>query len=277
MQLTLNQLKEILSNPKIDPAWLDLLNEVLPAFDINNEKRIAAFLAQTAHESGGYRVLSENLNYSEAQLKKVFKKYFVDVEASAYAGNAEKIANYVYANRMGNGPEASGDGWKYRGGGLIQLTGKENYVKFAKKLNMTADELVKYVRTNKGALEAACMFWNDRGLSSLADSEDILAMTKKINGGENGLEDRMNRFKLAMEILSGKAAVVAPKDAVGLPLKIGDRNNVVKLVQKALNTPDDGVFGPTTLMEVKRYQRNHQLPITGEVDGDMLKMLLAKK
>lgn len=277
MNLTLEQLKEILGSEKTASEWLEQLNTVLPKYDITTPKRIAAFLAQTSHESGGYRVLSENLNYSEAQLNKVFKKYFTSVSAADYAKQPEKIANYVYSNRMGNGPAESGDGWKFRGGGLIQLTGKDNFVKFAKKLGMTAEELIKFIRTPEGALVAACLFWNDKGCSALADNDDILGMTKKINGGTNGLEDRKRIYDLAIKVLTGKDDSKDPKDSVKLPVKIGDRNSVVKLVQKALNAPDDGVFGPTTLMEVKRFQRKASLPITGEVDAECLKLMLAKK
>jgi len=277
MNLTLEQLTAILGSEKIASEWLELLNTVLPKYEITTPQRVAAFLAQTSHESGGYRVLSENLNYSEVQLNKIFKKYFTTVSAADYAKQPDKIANHVYADRMGNGPAESGDGWKYRGGGLIQLTGKDNYLKFAKKLGMTADELIKHIRTNKGALEAACLFWNDKGCSAFADNADILGMTKKINGGTNGLEDRKRIYDLAIKVLTGKDDSKDPKDSVKLPVKIGDRNNVVKLVQKALNAPDDGVFGPTTLMEVKRFQRNNNLPMTGEVDAECLKLILAKK
>ena len=133
--LSLSQLKEMVpGNPYID-YWYAALDKILPDYDINTPKRIAAFIAQCAHESGNFRAIKENLNYRAVTLRKIFPKYFPDdATANAYAGKPEKIANKVYGGRMGNGPEESGDGFRYCGRGLIQLTGKDNYTRYAQSL-----------------------------------------------------------------------------------------------------------------------------------------------
>lgn len=266
--VSLDQLTKILKNEKIAAEWVDLLNAAFEEYEINTSKRVAMFIAQVGHESGDFRVLTENLNYSAAGLKRVFKKYFNDDNAEEYAGKPDKIANYVYANRMGNGDEASGDGWKYRGGGLIQLTGKSNYLKYAKKLGKSADELCKSIRSIEDALRTACLYWNDNQLSSLADSDDVNAVTKKINGGLNGVADRKKRYEEALAIIQNKAQKTKSNlpGVEELPIKNGDRGETVKLIQKMINAPDDGVFGPTTLMEVKRFQKKNGLEVTGVVD-----------
>ena len=167
-------------------------------FEINTPLRLAHFLAQCGHESGGFKVVSENLNYSAAGLQSIFKKYFTPESAKEYQRKPEKIANIVYANRMGNGPQASGEGYKFRGRGLIQLTGKSNYSGFATDSGITIDEAVAYLSTPEGAVESAAWFWNKNGLNALADKDDVTAVTKRINGGTIGLDDRIkhtNEFK----------------------------------------------------------------------------------
>jgi putative chitinase len=132
-------------NPYVD-QWYDALYAILPEYQINTPERVAAFVAQCAHESGGFRALKENLNYRAVTLRKVFPKYFTSDEMAAqYANKQEAIANRVYANRMGNGSEASGDGFRYCGRGLIQLTGKENYSWFAASLEMSVEEVPEYL------------------------------------------------------------------------------------------------------------------------------------
>lgn len=159
-------------------------------YDINTPERIAMFLAQIGHESGELTAIEENLNYRPERLQVVFPKYFSGVDVNAYGRNPAKIANRVYANRMGNGNEASGDGYKYRGRGLIQLTGKNNYQKFATSLDMTLDECVNYLSTIEGACDSAGWFWDSNNLNEPSDAEDIVTVTKKINGGLNGLDHR---------------------------------------------------------------------------------------
>ncbi len=199
---TKEQLKEMLpKNPYID-QWYHALSEILPEYEINTPQRVAAFLAQCAHESGGFVFLKENLNYRAPSLRKVFPKYFPDdAIAAQYANKPEMIANRVYANRMGNGDEASGDGFRYCGRGLIQLTGKNNYTFFAASVGIEdMDEVVEYLQTFEGAVQSACFFWEQNKLNQWADAGDILTLTKRINGGTIGLEDRIKHYNHALHI-----------------------------------------------------------------------------
>ena len=196
-----SHLNDILhGNPYID-HWYDALSQILPDYEINTVPRVAAFLAQCAHESGGFKFLAENLNYRAVTLRKVFPKYFPDdATANAYAMQPERIANRVYANRMGNGPEESGDGFRYCGRGLIQLTGKDNYQAFADSVETPVEEITEYLQTFEGAIQSACWFWENNNLNALADVGDIKTMTKKINGGFIGLEDRIKHYEHAKHI-----------------------------------------------------------------------------
>jgi len=205
MELTKQHLQQLLpNNPQID-QWYEDLSILLPAYEINTTQRIAAFMAQCAHESGDFTILKENLNYRAPTLRKIFPKYFpTDELANEYANKPNKqeaIANKVYANRMGNGDEASGDGFRYCGRGLIQLTGKENYSRFASLIHITVEEASKYLQTSKGAVESACWFWKTNNLNQWADKGDILTLTKRINGGTIGLEDRIKQYEHALCIL----------------------------------------------------------------------------
>ena len=202
MELTLEQLKQLLpKNPYVD-HWHSALSQLLPDYEINTPKRIAAFIAQCSHESGGFVFLKENLNYKAASLRKVFPKYFpTDELAAQYANKPEKIANRVYANRMGNGDEASGDGFKYCGRGLIQLTGKQNYSWFAASLEISVEEASEYLQTFEGAAQSACWFWETNKLNDWADKGDIVTLTKRINGGTIGLEDRIKHYEHALHVL----------------------------------------------------------------------------
>jgi putative chitinase len=146
--------------------------------------------------------VSENLNYKAESLMKVFPKYFHDIDtARAYQKQPQKIANRIYANRMGNGDESSGDGFRYRGRGLIQLTGKENYTWFAASLEISVQEAAEYLETFEGAAQSACWFWENNSLNKWADAGDIVKMTKIINGGTIGLEDRKKHYEHALHIL----------------------------------------------------------------------------
>jgi putative chitinase len=162
-------------------------------------------MAQCAHESGGFLFLKENLNYKAASLRKIFPKYFPDdAIANKYASlpnKAEAIANRIYANRMGNGPESSGDGYRFCGRGLIQLTGRDNYTFFAGSLQISVEEASEYLQTFEGAAQSACWFWETNNLNQFADNGDILTMTKRINGGTIGLEDRIKHYEHALHVL----------------------------------------------------------------------------
>ena len=200
--ITQQQLKEMVHGINYADHWTTVLQQLLPDYEINTPKRIAAFIAQCAHESGGFRFLKENLNYKAESLLKVFPKYFPDMAtAKAYEKKPEKIANRVYANRMGNGNEASGDGWRYCGRGLIQLTGKDNYSWFAGSIQVSVEEAAEYLQTFEGAAQSACWFWETNNLNKEADAGDIKLMTRKINGGFIGLEDRIKHYKHALHVL----------------------------------------------------------------------------
>jgi putative chitinase len=203
--LTLSQLKQLLpKNPYVE-HWHRALSQLLSDYDINTPNRIAAFVAQCAHESGGFMVLKENLNYKAATLRKIFPKYFPnDQIAQEYASKPNKqvaIASKVYANRMGNGDEASQEGYKFCGRGLIQLTGKSNYQAFADSLEMDINDVPEYLVTFEGACQSACWYWETNKLNQWADAGDILTLTKRINGGTIGLEDRKKHYDHALHVL----------------------------------------------------------------------------
>ncbi len=183
--------------------YIDDLNEILPKYSISHSKlRLAHFFAQTLHESGMFRFDIENLNYSDKALYTVFRKYFPTLdEATAYARNPEKIANKVYSRRMGNGSESSGNGWRYRGRGLMQLTGKSNYDKFSEWLGidvLTDPDLV----ASDYAVHSAVYYWDINKLNVLADIDDVDKITKKINGGFNGLSHRKELLHKGTSLLS---------------------------------------------------------------------------
>ena len=190
-------------NPYVD-HWYEALCTILPDYSIDTPQRVASFLAQCAHESGEFKALKENLNYRPETLRKIFPKYFPNDElARQYASmpnKQEAIASRVYANRMGNGPEESGDGYRYCGRGLIQLTGKQNYQAFADSIETPVEELPEYLATFEGAVQSACWFWETNNLNQYADSGDILTMTKRINGGTIGLDDRIKHYQHALHV-----------------------------------------------------------------------------
>jgi putative chitinase len=205
--LTLGQLKQMLPKNPYVADWHEALSQLLPDYDINTPQRIAAFVAQCAHESGNFMVLKENLNYRAATLRKIFPKYFPnDAIANDYATRLNKqaaIANRAYANRMGNGDESSGDGWRFCGRGLIQLTGRNNYQAFADSLEMNINDVPEYLGTFEGAAQSACWFWETNNLNRFADKGDIKGLTRAINGGFIGLEDRVKHYNHALHVMGG--------------------------------------------------------------------------
>lgn len=201
MEITQQQLCACIGNNPYLEHWAEALNKILPDYDISTPERVSAFIAQSAHESGNFTALHENLNYRAVTLRKVFPKYFpTDDMAAQYAQQPEKIANRVYSNRMGNGPEESGDGFRYCGRGLIQLTGKSNYQAFADSVQMPVEEVPAFLATFEGAIQSACWFWESNNLNQYADSGDILTMTKRINGGTIGLADRQAHYNHALQV-----------------------------------------------------------------------------
>lgn len=275
MTPSLNQLQEMLPANREIHKWHPLVERLFPLYNINTVERIAGFVSQTAHESLDWTVIEENLNYSAAALNRVFGKYFsrAGVSASDYHRQPERIANRVYANRMDNGPESSGDGWRYRGRGLIQLTGKYNYSRFAEHLKQSLEKTVDYLTTNTGALESALWFWKINDLNALADRQDIRGMTRRINGGYHGLEDRRNRYRIALDVLSGDTEESEVHyDQV---LKMGSRGETVRVAQEALGILADGVFGPDTQSAVMKYQNDNDLVVDGVLGPKTLGMLLS--
>jgi len=271
---TKEHLQEIISDDADN--WYDALCELLPKYGITSERRVAHFLSQCAHESGGFKKLEENLNYSAKALRAVFGRYFGEPpkrDADEYHRQPEMIANYVYMDefrkyKMGNVEE--GDGWRFRGRGLKQLTGRHNYTKFGESIGMSAEEASEYVATSAGAIESACWFWDTNNLNSIADTDDVVKMTKKINGGNIGLEDRQKRYKHAMEVLGMDAddlgtdddSVEDIIDDIGV-LRKGSRGEGVKIMQEALGIGADGVFGPGTERALKEWQAANGLTADG--------------
>ena len=205
MQLTQQQLQQLLPKNPYVPQWHHALSQLLPDYEIDTPQRIAAFIAQCSHESGGFTALKVNLNYRWETLRKIFPKYFpTDELAKAYASmpnKQEAIANRCYASRMGNGDEQSGDGYRYCGRGLIQLTGKNNYQLFAESLEMNVEDVPAYLATFEGAAQSACWFWESNNLNRFADVGDIKGLTKAINGGYIGLDDRIKHYEHALHVM----------------------------------------------------------------------------
>lgn len=204
MKTRVEMLKEMGVSSTDAEQYIDDLELTLPKYGIANSKvRLAHFFSQVLHESGCMRYDMENLNYSAKALRAVFGKYFkTKRQAEGYARQPEKIANKVYANRMGNGAESSGDGWRYRGRGLIQLTGKNNYRTFAKWIGddriIDDPDLV----ASEYAVHSAVFYWDKNNLNRIADKDDVVRMTKRINGGTNGLAHRTELLTKAKGLLA---------------------------------------------------------------------------
>lgn len=199
--LTREQLKQMVKNPHID-HWYDALEQLLDDYEINTPQRVAAFIAQCAHESGNFVFIKENLNYRAESLTKTWPRLFPTIEiARQYEKQPERIANRAYGNRMGNGDEASGDGWRYCGRGLIQLTGKDNYTFFAGSLGISVEDAADYLATFEGAAQSACWYWEQNNLNRFADANDAKGLTRAINGGYLGLEDRIKHTQHALHVL----------------------------------------------------------------------------
>lgn len=284
--LTVDQLRVMIPTNKEVEEWCAALNEMLPKYGITTDKRIAGFISQCAHESSDFRVLQENLNYKEATLLKVFPRYFGPGKENAaeYAGKPEKIANYVYMdkNRSKGGALGNvndGDGWLFSGKGLKQVTGRANTTAFGKTVGMTAEQAAEYLLTKKGALESALWFWDSRNLNEVADTGDVVRLTKIINGGDIGLADRQARYTKAMAALGGKITAPAPvnpqiTDAVTQVLRKGSKGDMVKKLQAALGVNADGDFGQGTENALKKWQDRNGLTADGVAGPKTLAKLL---
>jgi len=213
--ITLAQFKKFAPNTKYPQQWHEALfskqtelggKSLLEEYEINTPKRVAAFLAQCGHESGGFVFVTENLNYSASGLQRVFPNYFPTAElAKQYERNPKKIASRVYADFMGNGDEASLEGWVYRGRGILQLTGKNNYFWFAASLEITPEQAVDYLETFEGAAQSACWFWSENKLNRFVDADDFKGLTRAINGGYIGYEDRKHHYEIALSMFYSAA------------------------------------------------------------------------
>jgi putative chitinase len=272
--ITLEQFSAMIPKNKDPESWYEAATELFETYEINTPNRIAGFMAQCAHESLDFTRLEENLNYSEKALNSVFGRYFGagKRDAAEYARKPEKIANYVYqdefrSKRGAMGNVNDGDGWRFRGRGIKQLTGRNNYTAFGKTVGMSAEEAAEYVATPKGAIESACWFWKTNKLDKWADKGDNVGLTKKINGGTIGLDDRNRRWEEALAILGGEVPAPAPKAAssAARTLRKGMKGDDVKKMQKAIGVAADGDFGPGTLVAVKKWQKLNGLVADGIV------------
>lgn len=297
--ITLSQFQQMIPTNKEAAEWYDITIDFFEKYNITTPLRIASFMAQCAHESQDFRALEENLNYSVESLLRVFPRYFGKGKAdpAAYARNPEKLANYVYmdVNRSKQGALGNtqpGDGWKFRGGGIKQLTGRNNYAVFGKDLGMTADEAAAYVRTKKGALESACWFWKKNNLEKFADADDIVGMTKKINGGTIGLEDRQRRYVNAKKVIGSSVSAAPATKAAPVNTQITDAvtqkpasttyttiqkrstGDVVKKVQQKLGLAADGIYGLQTEIAVRSWQRTNKYTADGIMNDEQIRKLL---
>ena len=279
---TEDQLAEIIPGNKQVAEWYAALYEILPMYEITTERRVAHFLSQCAHESANFKRLEENLNYSAKALRAVFGRYFGDApkrDADEYHRQPEMIANYVYMDefrkyKMGN--IYDGDGWLFRGRGLKQLTGRDNYTKFRETIGMTAEEAAEYVQSFNGSIQSACWFWDTNNLNDIADGDNVKLMTKKINGGSIGLEDRQRRYVVAMNVLGMPLDAHEEDDDddgddilddIGV-LRRGSRGEGVAMMQEALGLEADGIFGRGTERALKLWQTDNGLTPDG-VAGPM--------
>lgn len=268
--------------------WLELSNELLPKYGINTAPRVAGFFAQGGHESLDFNILKENLNYSAEGLRKTFgPRYFPTLaSAQAVARNPEAIANIVYndanrKNKLGN--TRPGDGWLFFGRGIFQLTGRFNYTKFGTSIGKTAEETAVYCETKRGAFESACWYWTVNNLNAFADTHNIVGMSARVNGGDNGLADRKIRWARCLKAVDGltfnSSSTPIVEDVAIVPsnyraLAAGSKGEDVKEVQKFLKLSADGVFGRNTRNAVMSWQRSNKFSATGTLTVEQQKLML---
>jgi putative chitinase len=293
--ITLQQFQQMIPTNKEAAEWYAIAIDMFPKYDITTPNRIAGFMAQCNVESGEFRTLEENLNYSVESLNRVFGRYFGPPpkrNAAEYARNPQKLANYVYmdefrspSSRLGN--TQPGDGWRFRGGGIKQLTGRSNFTRFGQTIEMTPEEAADYVRTKQGAFESACWYWRTNNLERFADRDDIDGMSRAVNGGDNGLVARRNQYTRIKGIIGNKVSAsptpVNPQitDAVTTPrpvttLQRGSKGDLVRQVQRALKIADDGSYGPTTVNAVKSWQRINRFKADGVLNTEQINRILGR-
>jgi putative chitinase len=249
--------------------WYSLASEYFDKYEINTASRIAGFMAQAAHESSDFNRLVENMNYSQSGLRKIFGRYFpTDAMAAKYARKPEEIANIVYndANRINKlGNTQPGDGWRFIGRGIFQLSGRWNYEDFGRDNNMTPEEVAEYSKTRRGAMHTACWFWNERDCNRHADKGDIVGMSRAINGGDIGLSDRIAKW-------NRNSLIVKRNDNPTRTLTIGSKGQDVKNVQTVLKIGADGFFGKNTNAAVVEWQKAHGY--SGQFSEDQQRKML---
>ncbi len=271
--ITSQQFSSLYPNCVEPEEWVQQMENIFPEYGIDTNKRIALFIAQCGHESAGWRLFEENLNYSADRLNVIFPKYFKNAQRDAreYHRQPEKIANVVYANRMGNGGIESGDGWYFRGRGPIQLTGLNNYQDFSTYIGIDVQFNSSLVTKDKKiALLSAIWYWNKHNLNYYADKSDINECTKIINGGYNGLEDRIYHYNKVLEILQNPQNPQVSFEII----KIGSRGDAVVTIQKHLGLTYDGIFGRNTEEAVKIWQKNNNLIPDGIVGPKTFEKML---
>jgi putative chitinase len=280
--ITFDQFRRMIPTNKEPQVWYDLAVDFFRKYDITTPNRIAGFMAQCAHESRDFMSLEENLNYSVDALLRVFPRYFGPGKRNPaeYARNPQKLANYVYMDefrtpqgRMGN--TRPGDGWRFRGRGIKQLTGRNNYTTFANSVGMTAEEAAEYLSTKKGAFESACWFWKTNDISKFADADDIVGMSRRINGGDIGLQDRTLRYNRAKALLSGSQVQENTQRPASsqFPIRRGSSGETVRRIQQALKIGADGNFGSNTEKAVMSWQRSNKYTVNGIIDEVQFKKI----
>lgn len=278
MVLSLDQVKKMIPANREAELWHSYANEFLDKYEINTTNRIAGFFAQAAHESGDFNTLVENLNYSWQRLREVFPRYFPsDSMAQQYHRNSQMIANRVYndalrTNKLGNVNE--GDGYRFRGRGLFQLTGRWNYTEFGKSIGMSAEEAAAYCSTKRGAFESACWYWKRNNLNSYADRDDITGMSKAVNGGTIGLSDRISKYNRNKSVLKTSSTTTPVVTEQRMIMK-GSRGDDVKAVQQKLGLTADGIFGSITEQAVRSWQRSKGYTVTGKLTGEQVKEIIS--
>lgn len=263
------------SNPNAKD-WIPYAEEYFELYGIDTNNRIAGFMSQTGHESGDFKTIVENLNYSWERLREVFgSRYFpTDAIAKQYHRQPEKIANHVYndanrSNKIGN--VKVGDGWLFRGSGLIQLTGRSNVSQFAASIGKSPEETAEYCRTQRGAFHSACWFWKTRGINKFCDASDIVGMSRAVNGGDIGLADRKARWERnrKLNFIIGETSYI--------PLTMGSRGDVVKAVQIGLGfvgKDADGIYGRNTTAKAKEWQKRNGYEPTGSLTSNQVKQII---
>lgn len=253
--------------------WAEVSLPLLQRYNINNIYRFSAFFAQACHESSNLRVLEENLNYSEAALLRTFSRYFGPGKRNAkeYAYKPEKTANYVYNDKYRSSPLGNiyeGDGWRFRGRGVHQITGRYNYNKFAESIGMSLESAEAYILTKTGALHSALLYWSSKNLNEIADRDDIVSVSRAINGGDIGLSARTALYTKIKRIVLNGINIQKPiytEEPITQILQYGSRGESVKQLQKKLGLNADGVFGTNTRRAVQRFQLRNGLKADGIV------------